>query len=61
MESRKKTKETKKYFSKEYLDFLLAEQRAREPQTFYEKFCKLGEKLKIKLPKVLNNWFLKLM
>lgn len=52
---RKKLKEKKGYFSKEYLDFLLAEQKAREPQSFYEKFCKIGEKLKIKPPKGLEE------
>ena len=37
------------------MEFLLQEIRAREPQTFYEKFCKFSEILRLKPPKKLEE------
>ncbi len=37
--------------SPEYMEFLLAEIRARKPKGFYERLCKLAEKLRLNPPK----------
>jgi len=43
--------------SREYLNFLLEEQRTKLPKTWYEKFCKFSQKLRISPPK---EWGMKL-
>lgn len=55
MDFGKKELELKRSISKEYLEFLLSEQRAREPRSFYEKFCKFAEKLRIKPSKSMEE------
>ena len=40
--------------SHDYLNFLLEERLRREPKNWYEKLCKLGERLSIKPPKSLE-------
>ncbi|MEM5879560.1 MAG: hypothetical protein QXU74_03655 [Candidatus Aenigmatarchaeota archaeon] len=45
----------RKGISKEYLEFLLQEQKAREPRSWYEKICKFAESLKIKPPKSMEE------
>lgn len=44
-----------KGLSKEYIEFLLEEQKFREANTFYEKLCKMAEQLRIKPPKGLEE------
>jgi hypothetical protein len=52
----KKTKiDERKGVSKEYIEFLLQEQRLREPKTWYEKLCKFAENLKIKPSKSMEE------
>lgn len=51
----KSTESLKKGISKEYLEFLLQEQRLREPKSFYEKFCKFAESLRIKPSKSMEE------
>ena len=41
----------KMVLSREYLNFLLAEQKTKKPRTWYEKLCKFSEKLRISPPK----------
>jgi len=44
--SEKKTKiDKRKGISKEYIEFLLQEQRLREPKSWYEKLCKFYESI----------------
>lgn len=47
----------RKGLSKEYIEFLLEEQKTRELKTWYEKFCKFSEALRIKPPKSLEEKF----
>jgi len=51
----KSAESLKKGISKEYLEFLLQEQRMREPKSFYEKFCKFAESLRIKPSKSMEE------
>jgi hypothetical protein len=45
----------RKGISKEYIEFLLQEQRLREPKNWYEKICKFSETLKIKPTKSMEE------
>jgi hypothetical protein len=45
----------RKGISKEYVEFLLQEQRLREPKSWYEKLCKFSEVLRIKPPKSMEE------
>ena len=47
----------KKKFSKEYVGFLLEEQKAMQIKSWYEKYCKFAEKLKFNPPKRLEEKF----
>jgi hypothetical protein len=47
----------RKGLSREYIEFLLEEQKQRELRTWYEKLCKFSEKLKLKPPKSLEEKF----
>lgn len=40
--------------SKHYVDSLFAELRAKKPTSFYERFCKLAEALRVKPPKAVE-------
>ena len=44
-----------KRVSREYIEFLLAEQRRRKPRTWYEKLCKFSEKLGISPPRQVEE------
>jgi hypothetical protein len=56
--SKEKTKtDLRKGLSREYIEFLLEEQRQRELRTWYEKLCKFSEKLKLKPPKSFEEKF----
>jgi len=52
---KKEGKLERKGISKEYVEFLLQEQRLREPKSWYEKLCKFSESLKIKPPKSIEE------
>lgn len=52
---KKREVEERRALQEEYAQFLLEEQIAREPKTFYEKFCKFAEFLRIKPPKILEE------
>jgi hypothetical protein len=54
---KKQAKITKRALSKEYIEFLLEEQKTRELKTWYEKLCKFSEFLKIKPPKSIEEKF----
>lgn len=54
---REEPKPERKGISREYLEFLLQEQRAREPRTWYEKFCRFSESLRIKPPQSIEEKF----
>ncbi|MEM5853187.1 MAG: hypothetical protein QW228_02300 [Candidatus Aenigmatarchaeota archaeon] len=45
----------RKGISKEYVEFLLQEQRLKEPTNWYEKLCKFAEKLKVKPSKSMEE------
>ena len=51
VDPKKDVERRKMVLSKEYLNFLLEEQRTKEPRTLYEKFCKFSQKLGIRPPK----------
>ena len=56
--SKEKTKtDLRKGLSREYIEFLLEEQKQRELRSWYEKLCKFSEKLKLKPPKSLEEKF----
>ena len=57
MTSEKLKPEPRKGISREYLEFLLQEQRSKEPRTWYEKFCKFSESLKINPPQSIEEKF----
>jgi hypothetical protein len=42
---KKEAKLERKGISKEYVEFLLQEQRLREPKSWYEKLCKFSESI----------------
>jgi hypothetical protein len=47
----------RKDLSKEYVEFLLEEQKTRELKTWYERLCKFSEILRIRPPKSLEEKF----
>jgi hypothetical protein len=53
--SKQKNKLERKGISKEYIEFLLQEQRLREPKSWYEKLCKFSESLRIRPPKSMEE------
>lgn len=55
--SKKKALDTRKGLSREYVEFLLEEQKTRELRSWYEKLCKFSETLKLKPPKKLEEKF----
>jgi len=54
---KKDVERRKMVLSREYLNFLLEEQKTKEPRTWYEKLCKFSQKLRISPPK---QWGMKL-
>ncbi|MFH8108255.1 MAG: hypothetical protein QXY24_00705, partial [Candidatus Aenigmatarchaeota archaeon] len=52
-----KIEDQRKGISREYLEFLLQEQRSREPKSWYEKLCRFAENLRIKPPKSMEEKF----
>ena len=48
---KKDVERRKMVLSREYLNFLLEEQKTKEPRTWYEKLCKFSQKLRISPPK----------
>lgn len=52
---RKKQEEEKINLSQDYIEFLIAEKKAREPKSWYEKLCRSFGKIGLKAPKSIRQ------